>query len=72
MKLYTFGEVKIKILENKEEIESNEVEGCRSLCGDKAIELIGEKFNPCKKDWLFCHLIKEIQDKYFIILKEVV
>lgn len=72
VKLFTFGDVKIKVYEKREEVENSDLQGCRSICGEMAIELIGSCFKPCEKEWSFCHLIKQINDEYFIILNQVV
>lgn len=67
MKIYRLGEVLIKVYENGKELKESQLEGCRSLCPNNfskpvAIEIIYPGCTPKEDEWMFCHLINQLND----------
>ncbi len=50
--------------------EEKKLEGFRTLCGDEWIEIVGEGFFPCEKEWAFCHL-KKLLPLYEIVMEKI-
>ena len=76
VKVYKFKNYIIRIYSKDDKIPEKP-EGFLSLCRndvrpEQGVEIVGEGFSPCVKEWVFCHLINLLEQSDYKVIVEVV
>ena len=76
MKVYKFKNYMIRVYDKNDKLP-DKPDGFLSLCknnvrDEQGVEIVGEGFYPCKKEWVFCHLINLLERSDYKVIVEVV